>query len=166
MINRILYDRAKQYAQRMGLELGGPLGSGAQGSVWTATSKSNPDPYAVKAHHSEPIYQREKSIYLRLFEKQITTIRGCNVPQLIDFNDELLILEMEIVQRPFVLDFGGAYLDNPPDYSPEVIADWETEKREQYGDTWPEVQAILRELTRYGIFMIDVHPGNISFTPG
>jgi hypothetical protein len=62
-----------------------------------------------------------------------------------------------------VLDFGGAYLDQAPDFSDEVMADWRAEKKEQFGARWGEVQAILRALEAYGVFMIDVNPGNISF---
>jgi hypothetical protein len=70
---------------------------------------------------------------------------------------------MTIVTRPFVLDFAGAYLDEPPDFSEEVLADWRAEKQEQFGSRWPEVQAILRTLQRYGVFLMDANPGNISF---
>lgn len=47
---------------------------------------------------------------------------------------------MDIVSPPFLLDFGKAYLDVPPDYSPEAIADWEAERREIFGDRWVQVQ--------------------------
>jgi hypothetical protein len=70
-----------------------------------------------------------------------------------------MIIEMTIVQRPFVLDFGGAYLDQAPEFSEEVIADWQAQKIEQFGERWPEVQAILAVLGSYGIFVQDVHPG-------
>jgi hypothetical protein len=70
---------------------------------------------------------------------------------------------MTLVARPFVLDFAGAFLDKAPDFSEEVLADWRAEKQEQFGRSWPEVQAILRTLAGYGVFMIDVNPGNISW---
>jgi hypothetical protein len=90
-------------------------------------------------------------------------IRGCNVPALIDFDDELWVIEMTVVGRPFVLDFAGAYLDQEPDFSDEVLADWRAEKQEQFGPRWPEVQAILGTLEGYGVFLLDVNPGNVSF---
>lgn len=43
------------------------------------------------------------------------------------------------------------------------MAEWRAEKVEQFGDRWSEVQAILGVLQSYGIHMIDVSPGNISF---
>jgi hypothetical protein len=73
------------------------------------------------------------------------------------------MLDLEIVQRPFVLDFGGAYLDYPPDFSEEVLAEENRKRREIYGDDYPEVMTILKELEHMDIDMIDVQPGNISF---
>jgi hypothetical protein len=70
---------------------------------------------------------------------------------------------MSVVTRPFVLDFAGAYLDHAPDFSDEVLAEWRAEKQEQFGPRWAEVQAILRDLEGYGVFMVDVNPGNVAF---
>ena len=76
-------------------------------------------------------------------EQGVVKIRNFEVPQLIDFDDDLWVIEMTIVIRPFVLDFAGAYLDRAPDFSEEVMADWYEQKREQFGKNWPEAQAIL-----------------------
>jgi hypothetical protein len=51
------------------------------------------------------------------------------------------MVEMEIVQPPFVLDFAGAYLDRRPDFPEDVYAEWQAEKAEQFGDDWPLVQS-------------------------
>ncbi|MBI2480161.1 MAG: hypothetical protein HYV60_16480 [Planctomycetia bacterium] len=71
---------------------------------------------------------------------------------------------MEVVTRPLVLDFAGAYLDKPPDYPDEVLAEWRTEKQEQFGGRWAEVELILSSLERHGIYMVDVSPDSISFS--
>jgi len=118
---------------------------------------------ALKAHRNEADYGRERDVYLRLSQRQITEIRGCRVPELLEYDDNLLVIEMTIVTRPFVLDFGGAYLDRAPEFPKEVLADWRSEKAEQFGARWPEVQSILAGLEAYGIFLLDVNPGNISF---
>jgi hypothetical protein len=70
---------------------------------------------------------------------------------------------MTMVQQPFVLDFAGAYLDQAPTFSDEVMADWRAEKQDQFGARWRDVQGILAVLEGYGIYMIDVNLGNISF---
>jgi hypothetical protein len=153
----------RAYAARNGRDLVEPLGTGVQGSVWRVKEKGEIFSTAVKAHRDEFSYRRERNVYLRLREYDVAEIRSCSVPYLLNHDDELMILEMGLVQRPFILDFGGAYLDYPPDFSDDVLAEWEREKREQYGSRWPEVQAILRELEKLDIYMVDVHPGNISF---
>jgi hypothetical protein len=76
-------------------------------------------------------------------------------------DDELWVIEMEIVSQPYLLDFAGAYLDEPPDYSEDILAEWDAEKREQFGSQWPRVQAVLRALEEHGIYLVDVNPGNV-----
>jgi len=70
---------------------------------------------------------------------------------------------MTIVKRPFVLDFAGAHLDARPEFSAEIWADWEAEKREQFEDRWPMVEKILAAFEEFGIYLLDVSPGNIGF---
>ncbi len=143
--------------------LGKLLGSGVHGNVFAAKYQTEDGQSAVKVHERADCYSRERDVYLRLREHGVMTIRGCNVPEMIRYDDELRVIEMTVVIRPFVLDFAGAFLDQGPDFSEDVLADWHAEKQEQFGPRWPEVQAILRHLEGYGIFMIDVNPGNISF---
>ena len=70
---------------------------------------------------------------------------------------------MTIVTRPFVLDFAGAHLDAPPEFSEDIWADWEWEKREQFGAHWPRVQAVMAAFAELGIYLLDVSPSNIAF---
>jgi hypothetical protein len=158
-----LIDRVRQYAASKGLALHELLGAGIHGSVFAAESQRKAGHSAVKCHVGEVGYCRERDVYLRLRECDVTTIHGCNVPALIDFDDDLWCIEMTVVCRPFVLDFAGADLDEPTEFSGEVLSDWRTEKEEQFGERWPEVEAILGTLERYGIYMMDVNPGNVSF---
>jgi hypothetical protein len=159
--------RAEAYAQRNGWVLREQLGFGVHGIVLVADSQpeTGPSPAraAVKAFRHLVHYVRERDVYLRLKAHGVEAIRGCRVPRLLDHDDDLQIIAMTLVTRPFVLDFAGAHLDQPPEFSEEVLADWVADKREQYGPRWPEVQAILAVLETYGVYMEDVSPGNISF---
>jgi hypothetical protein len=157
--------RAKEYAQRHGRTLGEEIGFGVHGTVFVIESQTGSGEIdaAIKVHETEEPYRRERDIYLRLQEHAVTEIRGCQVPRLLRFDDALWVIEMSVVTRPFVLDFAGAHLDRAPEFSEEVLADWAADKHEQFGSRWPEVQAILRALQVYGIYMEDVTPGNISF---
>jgi hypothetical protein len=155
--------RCHDFAMRNALVLGDELGAGVQGIVFSAKSQAEEGRLAVKIHHQEAGYLRERDAYLRLQSLAITSIRGCNVPELLTHDDDLWILVMTVVVRPFVLDFGGAYLDQVPDFSEDVVADWRLAKQEQFGSRWLEVQRIIHELQSHGIHLIDVNPGNISF---
>jgi hypothetical protein len=158
-----LLARAQAYAARHQLELREQLGRGVHGIVLVAQSQVKRGRSAVKIHEHADAYHRERDVYLRLQEHNVKTLRGCRVPKLLDFDDELWVIRMTVVKRPFVLDFAGAFLDRPPDFGEDVVADWHAEKQVQFGPRWPEVQAILGVLEGYGIFLVDVNPGNISF---
>ena len=168
-MNEILLPNARLYAARRQLDLAETLGSGKDGIVLAAKHKTNPADgsrsadVAVKIHCSEEAYLREKWAYQRLSIKRIKTVEGFNVPQLIDFDDALLALEMTIVKRPFVVDFAAAYLDRRPDFPEEVWAGWEEEKREQFEARWPLVQNILAAFELLGIYLTDISPANIGF---
>jgi hypothetical protein len=161
-----LEKRAAEYVRRHSRILGKELGYGVHGIVLLTKSqrgkKSAAAQSAIKIHEHEADYRRERDIYLRLKEQGVSTIRGCHVPILLGFDNNLWIIEMTVVSRPFLLDFAGAYLDKAPEFSEEVMADWLAEKREQFGDRWAEVAAILRALEGLGIHYIDVSPKNIS----
>ncbi len=163
MENFDLLDRALVYAQQHGLTLGSELGGGVQGIVWTAKSQDEQGRTAIKVHRQEAAYLRERNAYLRLRELGVNAIYGSNVPELLDYDDDLQLLKLTVVTRPFVLDFGGAYLDRPPSFSDEIMADWHSEKAEQFGKRWPAAQAILHYLEGLGIYVIDVNPNNISW---
>jgi hypothetical protein len=60
-----------------------------------------------------------------------------------------------------VLDFAGARLDGPSEFPPEVMDEWEREKEEQFEDDWQLVKSVMAEFERFGVFLGDVHPGNI-----
>jgi len=145
-----LLRRAREYTQRHGLALGDELGSGVHGTVFVAESQpekaAGTAQSAIKVHQREPDYRRERDVYLRLKENELIVICGCRVPEFVRFDDELWIIEMTVVTRPFVLDFAGAFLDKRPDFSEEVLADWRIEKQEKFGSRWPEVERVIRFL--------------------
>lgn len=126
------------------------LGNRIHGTVVSVEDQRQHTRSAIKIHEHEAFYQRERDIYLRLRDWQVVQIDECQVPQLHGYDDELWVIEMSIVSRPYVLDFAGAYLDAEPEFSEEVWADWRTEKEEQFGDDWPRIQTVLRKLRRYG----------------
>lgn len=159
----ILVQNALAYASRRQLRLAERLGFGIHGIIFVAEGNPESGNSAVKAHRYVDPYFREQGVYERLKGAQVTTILGFNVPQLIHFDNELRVIEMSVVKRPFVLDFAGAWLDAPPDFPEEQWAEWEAEKREQFETRWPKVQAVMAALEELDIYMVDVSPSNVAF---
>ena len=160
MADSILEERAKRYAERaeVQIQFECSLGSGTDGTVWKTLRGS-----AVKSFERRPNYMLEVECYKRLTSAGVTEIDGFAVPRLIGFDDDLWVIEIEIVTRPFILDFAKVYLDRPPDYSPEVLAEDEDRNREVFEDRWPNVKSLMYALRRYGIYYMDPKPGNITF---
>lgn len=112
--------------------------------------------------HREPeFYRRERDCYLRLKSQGAEQLLGFSIPQLLGHHDDRRVIEMTIVRPPFVLDFASAWLDQAPEFSPDAWEMWSAEKVEQFEEDWPKVKALLLALTHLGIYMTDVHPGNI-----
>ncbi|KAB2648040.1 MAG: hypothetical protein DVB27_01785 [Verrucomicrobia bacterium] len=154
---------AEAYAARHQLRLIGRLGFGIHGIVWLAEGNAELGTAALKAHfHREP-YLRERAVYERLAELGVTELRGFEVPQLLGCDDSLRVLKMTVVAPPHVLDFAGAWLDFPPEFSHETWADWTRKNQEQFGASWPMAQVILGDLQDLGIHMHDPSPSNIRF---
>jgi len=158
-----LLEKASAYANAHGATIGARLGFGIHGIVLVLKSQSKPAATALKVHSFAEPYFREQRAYERLRDAGITRMRGFDVPQLVARNDELLALEMTIVSPPFVLDFAGAHLDFPPEFSQEVWEDWSRKNEEQFGLDWPEAQAILAEFEEIGLYVLDPSPSNLRF---
>lgn len=154
---------ALDYAASHRLQLAERLGFGVHGIIYAAENKAKATNTAIKAFRELEPYLRERDVYERLKSADVTEILGFNVPELIRADDDLCVIEMSIVRRPFVLDFAGAYLDSRPTFTPEIWAEWEAGKREQFDARWPIVQNILAALEELDIFMVDVSPTNIAF---
>jgi hypothetical protein len=150
--------RAQEYAAGWDLLLKSTLGFGKDGTVWR-TKKDT----AVKVFASDVPFLNESSVYMRLAEREVVEIRGFNVPQLVAVDDRLRIVEMTIVRRPFVLDFGSARLDEEPRFPDDVMEEWLAERQEMFGENWPRAAGVISAMRRHGVYMTDIHPGNIGF---
>ena len=83
------------------------------------------------------------------------------MPRLVEFDESLLVIEIDVVTPPYLLDFGKAHLDHKPDFSEEVLADWEESLVEYFGEDVPLVKSALWQLRKFGIYYLDAKPGNI-----
>jgi len=165
-MNEILIPNARLYASRRELQLAETLGSGKDGIVLVGKRKAQPAKVAIKMLRWPDAYEREKKVYERLRDAAVATVLGFNVPQLVGSDDGLRVLEITIVEPPFVLDFAGAHLDRRPEFPEEVWADWEADKREKFEARWPDVRRVLDAFEELGVYLLDVSPGNIAFGAG
>ena len=149
--------RAHEFATEREIGLVRQLGAGYDGVVFETDRRS-----AIKSLRYSELFERERDVYLRLFDRQVLEVCGCRVPRLLDYSDRLQVIEIGIVKPPFVLDFAGAYLDRRPDFPEDVYAEWQAEKAEQFGEDWPLVQSIMAVLAGIGVYLADVKPGNIT----
>jgi hypothetical protein len=152
-------ERANRYAELYGVALSRQLGFGNDGVVWATESNS-----VVKAIFRNDTYERERSVYLRLYEAGIKQLAGFNVPKLLNYHNQLLIIEMEVVFPPFIVDFGKAYLDRLPDYPENALEEWYVSRAELFSaEQWPSVCRLLAALRGLGIYYLDPTPANIKF---
>lgn len=153
-------ERAESYAKRKKLSIERQIGGGIQGAVFASSSGT-----AIKALIQGDHYIRERNVYFRLREHNVDELAGFSVPRLVNIHDELLIVEMQIVTPPYVLDFASAYLDEPPPYfdDPAIMQSALARKRELFEDRWPAVSSLLSEFRALGIHLADVKPGNVMF---
>jgi hypothetical protein len=129
------------------------------GGVWK-TSRNT----AVKVFELQSSYARERDCYCRFMHAQVNQLAGFDVPELVDFQDQLSVLEMTLVAPPCILDFAKAWLDQPADFTAEVLAEAEAEQRELFtDDQWPLVRKVLAALRGHGIYYYDVKPQNVMF---
>jgi hypothetical protein len=158
-----LENLAQQYALKRGIVLGERLGFGIHGIVYAAEDNVKPGFFAVKFHREDIPFERECRVYQRLRERRVCRILDFNLPQLLRTDETSKAIEMTVVARPFVLDFAGAFLDEPPEFSEDVLHQWEKDKQEVFGQRWAKIGEVLAALRVYGIHLLDINPGNITF---
>ena len=158
-----LLKKTEDFAKWHGGAIGSELGAGIHGTVVVLKSESQSARTALKIHFSAEPYRRECDVYERLRELGVRKVLGFHVPQMLRCDDALLAIEMTIVPPPFVLDFAGAWLDWPPEFSDEIWAERREKWASEFGDDWPKAQEILAELEELHIYMLDPSPSNIRF---
>jgi serine kinase of HPr protein (carbohydrate metabolism regulator) len=109
-----IIQNARAYASKHHLKLAERLGFGVHGIIFVTEDKSIGGKTAIKAHREIEPYRREHAVYERLEKARVSEILGFNVPQLIRADDDLRVIEMTIVARPFLLDFAGGVLGQAP----------------------------------------------------
>src|SRR5688572_11352035 len=113
------------------------LGSGAEGFVFPS-----PNATAVKVFTYPEKFERELAAYERLREHDVSRILGFAVPRLVNYDRDLLVIEMTIVEPPFLLDFAQSVLDEPLDF-PEGLDEWWERIAPDFGNRLSIVQDVF-----------------------
>lgn len=152
--------RCKSYAEKRSLSLRKSLGSGQDGIVFATDV-----PTAIKALKHRIGYERERDAYLRLADRGVQNVEGFTVPELIHYDDDLMIVEMSLVTAPFVVDFAGATVDKKPSWfhDPEMMQSLEENGQDAYGENWSKVRSVMATFRGIGIYLTDARHGNIEF---
>ena len=101
-----------------------PLGDGTDGCVWQTDRKT-----AIKVFERLHNFETELECYQLFQEKCIIEIHSYAIPRLIDY--QWIAIEMDIVQQPYILDFGKAYFKRQrPQFSAETIQESLAEQKE------------------------------------
>ncbi len=122
---------------------------------------------AVKVHSSRITFRNEYLAYRRLAEQGVELVHGFRVPRPINANAGLQIIEMGIVEPPFLLDFGTSSTDVEPDFTPEVWEDWWARVEDSFEERFVEAEAVFYHLKRQlKIWHLDLRPSNLRFVEG
>jgi hypothetical protein len=159
----VLLERARVYAHRNGTKIVSTVefGHGMEGSVWVSQRDS-----AIKIIRNRKNYADELEAYRRLQAAAVRQLCGFAVPWLLGADDELQAIEMEIVQRPYLLDFGKVYFDRAEQlvYSARDLQ-LDRHRSKSFYNTidWSRVAMALHALeSQFGIYYADARPSNID----
>jgi hypothetical protein len=133
------------------------LGSGMGGVVFLAPDLRS----AIKVHHHPEGFETEVEAYKRLKKARITKVRGLTIPRMRAHATDLLLIRMDVVRPPFLLDFAGA-LFHPPDFDTDAIAGWHANLEFLFGRNVSIVYDVYHLLSRHGIYYMDFRPSNIK----
>jgi hypothetical protein len=159
-----LLERAKRYAYRSGTKIVSTVefGHGMEGSVWVSRRDS-----AIKIIRNRKNHDDELEAYRRLQSRGVRQL--CDffaIPWLLGSDDELHAIEMEIVQKPYLLDFGKVYFDGEQlrAYDPrDLQLDRNRSKSLYSAADWSRVAMVLHVLeSQFGIYYADARPSNID----
>ena len=149
--------QAEEYANRCDIPLPfkSRLGSGEEGCVWGTAFDT-----AIKAFDREKNFNLELKAYEILQFNNTSEIKPFNVPRLIGYDEDLLVIEISIVSPPYLLDFGKVYFQKP-DYPSDAIREYEERIEDHFGKNIIHVRAALYELELMGIYYADANSRNI-----
>jgi hypothetical protein len=152
--------RAQKFVEDRHLSLADVIGAGKDGSVWQTTRSS-----ALKIHVIDSSYTVERNAYMRFRDLNVSNVAGFAIPKLLEFDDELLAIEMTGVTPPYLVDFASAIFDVEPDFIEDDGHTFEDFIRTRFDARADAVLDLYYELAaRTGIYLTDMHSQNVKFS--
>lgn len=137
------------------------LGAGIGGYVYLSPDLTT----AVKVHNHEDGFQRELFVYRRLRSLRITKLHGLTVPKLHNADQSLMLIQMDFVSAPFLLDFAGVLLESPyRAFDAERLQHWHDSISGFFGPNAHIAYAIYNTLSQYGLYYVDFRPSNLNLS--
>jgi hypothetical protein len=134
-----------------------PLGWGIGGFVYLSPQPGR----VVKVHRGEKGFRVELEVYRRLRRLRMTQLHGLNVPTMYGFDEKEMVLEMDFVSAPFLLDFAGV-LFSPPDFERDVMEKWHADINAAYGPNAWVAYSVYESLSKHGIYYMDFRITNMK----
>jgi hypothetical protein len=134
------------------------LGSGQEGFVYPTENAT-----AIKIFTYREKFERELAAYRRLHKCDVYDVLGVAIPRPIRFSMRLLVIEMTMVQPPFLLDFAGSTLDDPIEFEQGVEEEWWDRVRQDFEGRFELARDVFYALQhRTGIYYYDLAPRNLN----
>ena len=90
-------------------------------------------------------------------------ILGFAIPRLINADPQLLVIEMSMVEPPFLIDCAQSVLDEPLDF-PDGMDEWWERVEAVFGDHFERARDVYFKLQNMtGIYYYDLAPRNLNF---
>lgn len=151
---------ATLYLSMRDAEIVARCGYGKEGVVFKSSRGT-----AVKVHSTLVTFKKEYLAYQRLAEAKAEVVLGFSVPRPINADADLKVIEMGIVEPPFILDFGSSAVDIEPDYTPEQWQEWWLKLEHDFEDRFPQAEAVFYYLKRhFNIWHLDLSTNNLQFS--
>lgn len=137
------------------------LGAGVGGYVYLSSDLRT----AVKIHNHEEGFHRELEVYRQLKRLDITRLHGLTIPKLRSARHDLLLIQMDFVNAPYLLDFAGV-LSKPPEilFGAEQLQYWHDRIHEFFGPNADIAYAVYNSLARHHLYYVDFRPSNLNLT--
>src|SRR6185312_9895220 len=106
----------------------------------------------------------ELAAYKRLYARGVFDVIGMAIPRLVKFHSKHLVIEMSIVQPPFLLDFVQATIDRPFEFEAGGEEAWWQSVAMTFGDRFELARDVFYALQqKTGIYYYDLAPRNMNF---